>query len=165
VRGKIGIAGYAGSGKSTAARLLAAALSTRVIDADREAKEFIAGNAAVVEKLIAVFGPSIAKSGILDFRILGTIVFSSAEQLQKYNAIVHPPFIPVVQNLIDSPEAVILDAALIPLWRIEPRLDVCIWVHADFGTRLARIGANRSDLDVSEIKIWSVRCWPSKKSS
>lgn len=144
VNKRTGIAGYSGSGKSTVARLLAAAASSPaalVIDADTEAKKFISGDRALIRRLVNVFGDSIHDNNGLNFSALGKIVFSSKERLLQYNAIVHPPFFPILRELIDEhPEKqVFLDAALLPLWGIESWFDCCIWVQASFATRLLRV--------------------------
>ena len=142
VNKRTGIAGYSGSGKSTVARLLAGPATTAmIIDADAEAKKFIAGDPMLVRRLVDVFGPMIMENNELKFSVLGTMVFSSKDNLLQYNGIVHPPFFPKLQNLINGhgDRPVVLDAALIPLWGIESWFDTCIWVQASFATRLLRV--------------------------
>jgi dephospho-CoA kinase len=156
-RGSVGrrtcIAGYSGSGKSTVAKLLAPLAGidapALVIDADIEAKKFISRDGAIIRQLVAVFGPPVMENNEMNFAFLGKMVFNSIEQLLKYNAIVHPPFLPKLRNLLDGQgdQAVILDAALVPLWGIESWFDSCIWVHASFATRVLRVKSRSSSPD------------------
>jgi dephospho-CoA kinase len=153
---RLGIAGYMGAGKSTAARLLAPAAGQGmqvIIDADKEAKSFMTADPAVRDKLVAEFGGSIIDKNGLSFSALGLIVFSSHENLLKLNAIVHPPFVQHLRGLLQQCRShpVVLDAALLPLWRIESLFDTCLWIHAPFKTRLDRLLQSRSGLDKSSL--------------
>jgi len=147
------IAGYSGSGKSTVARLLAALAGTAtpalIIDADTEAKKFISRDNIIIRQLAGVFGPPVMENSGINFAFLGKMVFSSKEQLLKYNEIVHPPFLPKLRNLLDGQgdQAVILDAALVPLWGIESWFDSRIWVHASFATRVLRVKSRSNSPD------------------
>ena len=153
---RLGVAGYMGAGKSTAARLLAPAAGQGgqvIIDADKEAKLFMIADPAVRLKLVTEFGGSIIEKNGLSFSALGRIVFCSHEKLLKLNAIVHPPFVQHLCGLLQQcrSHTVVLDAALLPLWRIESLFDTCLWVHAPFETRLDRLLRSRSDLDESSL--------------
>jgi dephospho-CoA kinase len=153
VASRTGIAGYSGSGKSTLARFLAASGGI-IIDADVEAKRFIAKNDMLIRQIIGVFGSSVAGSSGLNFSTLGGMVFSSPERLLAYNAIVHPPFLTELKKILDrqAGEAVILDAALIPLWGIESWFDECLWVHSSFAERVLRVQSLHGDRDPGAIE-------------
>jgi dephospho-CoA kinase len=148
-----GIAGYSGSGKSTVARLLAGP-SAVIIDADIEAKKFISGDRMLHHQLTDIFGDSILEGGEINFGTLGRAVFSSKYQLQKYNAIVHPPVLEYLQNLLhrQGDRSVVFDAALIPLWGIESWFDSCVWVSASFTTRCLRIKSRNGNLDPASVE-------------
>lgn len=143
---RIGIAGFMGAGKTTCARFLSSThqLSSRdipIIDADKEAKRFMQSTSSIKENLIGAFGPTVVKQGFISFPILGAIVFNSLKNLQTLNTIVHPSLVKKLKELVFSQPTpcVILDAALIPLWKIEEWFDLLIWVHASFKKRYERL--------------------------
>jgi dephospho-CoA kinase len=150
-----------GAGKTAAAHLLSStngalgrALGrdlgdTVVIDADLEAKTLMTTDRAVMEQLEQAFGGSIIRKNSISFTELGRIAFGSREKLIRLNAIVHPPLVRRLCALLDarSEKRTILDAAVLPLWKIEPWFDACLWIHAPFEMRLERLKQARSDLD------------------
>lgn len=147
---RIGVAGYMGAGKSTAARLLVPSAGQGgqvIIDADKEAKLFMTADTAVRQQLVTEFGSSIIDKNGLSFSALGRIVFCSHEKLLKLNAIVHPPFVEHLYGLLERQRShiVVLDAALLPLWHIESLFDTCLWIHASVKIRLDRLLRSRND--------------------
>jgi dephospho-CoA kinase len=141
------IAGYMGAGKSTVAGLLAGG-RCRVIDADNVAKALMNGDAALRRRLVETFGASIEQDGTLSFVVLGSIVFAAPERLLQLNAIVHPPLLVRLGDMVDScgSAGCILDAALAPLWGVESWFDACLWVEADREIRLHRLLARSPEL-------------------
>ena len=86
----IGITGGIGSGKSTAARILAE-LGAPAIDADKVGHEIYQPGTPAYRELVEAFGESIlAADGTIDRRKLGPIVFGDPAALTRLNAIVHP---------------------------------------------------------------------------
>jgi dephospho-CoA kinase len=142
---KFAIAGYMGSGKTTCSKFLAG-LGAMVIDADREAKLVMNQSAEIKDSLTRVFGSEIVVKGEIHYSLLGTIVFNTIGAIEKLNQIVHPPLIKHLNDRIFSisDKIVVLDAALIPLWRIESWFDYRLWVDADFEVRLHRLYNLRS---------------------
>jgi dephospho-CoA kinase len=146
--GRIGIAGYMGSGKSTCAGLMAglmagltAGRNTRVsvIDADREAKLMMNNDKSIRRQLAAAFGPSVADENSVDFGRLGRAAFASVQALRLLNGIAHPPLVKRLEKLVSaSTLPCILDAALIPMWGIEAWFDRCLWVTASPQRRMER---------------------------
>jgi dephospho-CoA kinase len=137
---RIGIAGYMGSGKSACAEQCAEATGMRIINADAEAKLLMENDSRIRDELTRVFGLSIDKSGSLDVAALGAAAFASPADMQKLNAIVHPPLLRRLRDCVFSrPGPSILDAALIPLWRIEDWFGCCLWVDAPPEVRCSRL--------------------------
>jgi dephospho-CoA kinase len=135
---RLALAGYMGAGKSTCARFLASRGFT-VIDADREAKRIMNGNAGVRAKLRTEFGPGVAGNEV-DFARLGTVVFGSYDRLLRLNAIVHAPLLDHLERLIAGVQGdLALDAALLPLWDKTEWFDLLIWVRAPRPVRMERI--------------------------
>jgi len=86
----IGLTGGIGSGKSTAAKILAE-LGAPAIDADKVGHEIYLPGAPAYRELIDAFGKGIlAPDRTIDRRKLGPIVFADRAALKRLNAIVHP---------------------------------------------------------------------------
>jgi dephospho-CoA kinase len=86
----IGLTGGIGSGKSTAAKILAE-LGAPVIDADKVGHEIYQPGTPAYRELIDAFGEGIlAPDRTIDRRRLGPIVFADPAALKRLNAIVHP---------------------------------------------------------------------------
>jgi dephospho-CoA kinase len=148
----IGIAGYMGAGKSTCAARIHLTLGVRIIDADAEAKALMQNDDRIRRNLERAFGPSVVASGAVSFAALSALVFSSAEKMQRLNDIVHPPLLDKLRALIVSlKEPVVLDAALIPLWHIEPWFGRCLWVTAPASVRCERL-RKKTSLGVRSVR-------------
>lgn len=86
----IGLTGGIGSGKSTAAKVLAE-LGAPAIDADKVGHGIYQPGTPAYRELIAAFGEGIlASDRTIDRRKLGPIVFADPAALKNLNAIVHP---------------------------------------------------------------------------
>jgi dephospho-CoA kinase len=86
----VGLTGGIGSGKSTAASILAE-LGAHVIDADKIGHEVYRPGTAGWNQVVQSFGASIvADDGTIDRKELGSIVFADRRQLERLNSIVHP---------------------------------------------------------------------------
>ncbi len=142
---KIAIAGYMGSGKTTCSKLLAG-LGGVVIDADKEAKLIMNQSDDIKNSLTRTFGPDIVVHGEIHYSLLGNVVFTSIGAIEKLNQIVHPLLLKHINDRIlsCSDQIVVLDAALVPLWRIESWFDYRLWIDADFEVRLHRLYNLRS---------------------
>lgn len=86
----IGLTGGIGSGKSTAAKILAE-LGAPVIDADKVGHAIYQPGAPAYLELIDAFGEGIlAPDRTIDRRKLGPIVFGDPAALRRLNSILHP---------------------------------------------------------------------------
>jgi dephospho-CoA kinase len=148
----IGIAGYMGAGKSTAAALFAAQ-GYSLIDADGEAKRLMHGDAGIRRKLAEGFGPGVLNGTRIDFHALGTAAFASAENLARLNHIVHPLLLDRLSARMSEQgmQRFALDAALLPLWEGLPRLDALVWVRASSAIRRRRVLA-KGGLQADEVE-------------
>ncbi len=99
----IGLAGEAGSGKSSVARNLAKREGIAKIDLDRVAWESYRQGNPTYKQLLSRFGESIlSTSGEIDRSKLGRIVFSDEKALADLNAIVHPALSEKLRSTIEE---------------------------------------------------------------
>ncbi len=86
----IGLVGGIGSGKSTAAAMLAE-LGATVIDADRLGHEAYVTGSAGFQRVVQAFGSEVVGAdGAIDRARLGARVFADPARLRELEAIVHP---------------------------------------------------------------------------
>jgi dephospho-CoA kinase len=154
--GRIGIAGYMGSGKSTCAGFIAGLAGPEarvsIIDADGEAKRMMNRDESIRRRLATSFGATVIHDSAVGFGELGKAAFASVETIRRLNGIVHPPLVKHLQELVTGQRVpCILDAALIPLWGIEDWFDRCLWVTASPQRRLERTRA-KSGLSAEQIR-------------
>lgn len=87
----IGLTGGIASGKSVITKALQKEPGIVVIDADKLAWETYKPGTAVYKKLVGHFGKKISnKSGEIDRKKLGKLVFSDERERKFLNAVVHP---------------------------------------------------------------------------
>lgn len=87
---KLGITGGIGSGKSFVSRCLKEGFSVQVYDTDREAKRLMLEHEGIRADLITLLGEEVYTAAGLNKPLLAAYIFSSPENAQKVNAIVHP---------------------------------------------------------------------------
>lgn len=85
----LGLTGPIGSGKSTAARILAQ-LGATVLDADSTVHWLYSHDDNCRKALTKAFGANIIKEGAVDRFVLSKRVFGDAAALKQLNSIVHP---------------------------------------------------------------------------
>jgi len=148
----IGVLGGIASGKSAAARLLAADDGV-VIDADRIAHEVLDSDAVRAE-LTRAFGPSVfAPDGRPDREALARRVFGSPDDKRTLESFTHPPIRARIRAAIDEARRrnvrrIVLDVPL--LLENERRhglvelCDVLVFVDAPLEAREARARAARA---------------------
>ena len=144
---RIGLTGGIGSGKSTAAHVLAQ-LGAAVIDADALARSVTAPGGPAMAPLRAAFGDAVIDAqGGLDRQRMRELAFSDAKAKAQLEAIVHP----LVKAAIDGQAQSALDAGArvlvfdIPLlvesgrWR--DRVDGVLVIDCSEDTQIARVQA------------------------
>lgn len=147
----IGISGYTGSGKTTAARRLHEKQpSFFLIDADKVARKLMLENEDLIREVGARFG--VLQNSRINFTRLGEIVFESVENLKKLNAITFPYIIPAIENLLGTVPNAIIDAALLPLTPlVKKECKLLIWIESDLEKRAKRL-QERTALDEKAIQ-------------
>jgi dephospho-CoA kinase len=84
----IGLTGGIGSGKTTIAKLFVAK-GIPVYIADDEAKK-IMKLSETIQSIQSTFGKEVIKNGLVNTKILSSIVFKNPERLKSLNMIIHP---------------------------------------------------------------------------
>jgi dephospho-CoA kinase len=143
----IGLTGGIGSGKSTAATILAE-LGAEVIDADRIGHEVYLPGTPGWNQVVSAFGRDIvAPDGTIDRQRLGAIVFADRARLAELNAIVHPLIAQAVaQRLADrsnSGRPLVVEAAVLIEAGWQTLVDEVWLVVANADAVVARLGSQR----------------------
>jgi len=145
-----------GSGKTTFSTFLAGYTGFQLINGDLVAKDLMNTLPTIQDSLIRVFGLQVVTDGMVDSTVLGSIVFSDREKLEQLNAIVHPVLLDTLRNMIfsDSGSAVLIDAALLPLWETEIRswFNAFVWIDAPVEQRCERISRKVGAADLATIR-------------
>jgi dephospho-CoA kinase len=140
----VGLTGGIGAGKSTFAALLAER-GARIVDADALGRDALAPGKPAWHGVVSQFGDEILVPGSMevDRARLAEVVFNDKGKLAALNAIVHPVILAGVadrlEELRDTDEIVVLDAALIVDMGLAKDLDVLIVVVAEEDERYARL--------------------------
>ena len=140
---KLGITGGIGSGKSTASEFFEKK-GAFIFDADSEAKNLLANNSNLSQRVIATFGSQVTTKKQLDLKQLSVLVFSSKSLQDKLNKIVWPE---VSSVMIDAAEKAqndgatlfIVDAALLIEAGFNDFFNSILLITADKSMRLNRI--------------------------
>jgi dephospho-CoA kinase len=143
---RIGVTGLMASGKTDVARAFQEH-GARVLSGDALGWDVL-HEPDVRERVGAIFGRSVfAPDGSVNRRALGRIVFRDAAEMDRLNALVQPVLERRVREAIEAPlgeGVLILDAALLSLWNLEPDLDGVVEVLAPEESRIARLAASKS---------------------
>lgn len=148
----IGLTGKTGAGKSTVSSFLAEK-GAYVIDGDIVSRQVIAEDKTLLLKLRECFGDVLLSDGSLDRKKLARIAFSTPENTEKLNFVMHPAINRFIKSQAEKGfcehEVVVVDAAAIIESGFADECDLMIVVHAPEEIRLSRIMArdNISETD------------------
>ena len=140
---KLGITGGIGSGKSTASEFFEKK-GAFIFDADSEAKNLLANNSNLSQRILATFGSQVTTKKQLDLKRLSTLVFSSHSLQNKLNNIVWPEVSSVMIDAAEKAEndgvtLFIVDAALLIEAGFNDFFNSILLITADKSMRLNRI--------------------------
>lgn len=136
---KVGLTGGIGSGKSTVAELLRDR-GIAVYDSDSRAKMLMANDESLRAALANAFGAECYTEEGLNRAWLAERVFTSAEELGRLNAIVHPAVMRDFAAWAEAQEGeyVVLESAILLEAGLESHVDVVVAVMAPKGVRIER---------------------------
>lgn len=130
-----GITGLPCSGKSRLAQLL---VGEGVIDVDRIGHQLL-NNKEIAASITRSFGKEVLTEGTISRSALGRLVFADSAELKKLEAILHPPMVEKVRELVRKrATAVAIDAALLFHMELHTLCESIILVEANFQLRLGR---------------------------
>jgi len=155
----IGLAGNAGSGKSTIAQALSKRKSIKAIDLDKAAWESYRPRSSTYWRLVSRFGKDILDAeGAIDRTRLGAVVFSDERALADLNAIVHPAVINQLRETMSEEEAqgthiLLVEGALLATSPHVDRslFDAIIWLDVSSETRQSRLKAAGRETHIERV--------------
>lgn len=144
----VGLTGGIGSGKSTAAALLAER-GAFVVDADAISHALTAPDGAAISAIAEAF-PGVVRGGVLDRSMLRERVFAEPTERRRLEAIVHP----LVREATDlamrssgarqAPYVIHMVPLLFESTDFAERVDCAVLVDVDEATQLQRVTSTRS---------------------
>lgn len=145
----IGLAGRAGSGKSTIAKHLAQRPGIEWVDLDTVAWDTYAVGTLAYENLLEAFGEKIlGEAGKIDRIRLAEIAFSDATNRDTLNAIVHPAVSDAVEAIIrehrqKGTKILLIEGALLASSPYVDRsnYDLMLWLDVSDDVRMERLQA------------------------
>jgi dephospho-CoA kinase len=149
----VGVTGIMGAGKTTVAKVFEE-MGAVLIDADAMGKAML-GEPEIRGALVTAFGAGITGAGgRIDGAKLGRAAFASGASARKLDALTREPLIARIRARIEevreSADVIVVDAALLPEWKAGAWLDVLVVVDAEEGRARERLaaGSRFSDADV-----------------
>jgi dephospho-CoA kinase len=143
---RVGLTGGIGSGKSTAARRLAARGAV-LVDADVLAREAVAPGTDGLAEVVAAFGPGVlGPDGALDRPALAAVVFDDPDARARLNAIVHPRVRDRTDELVAgaAPDTIVVqDIPLLVETASPAAFALVVVVHAAEAARVTRLARAR----------------------
>lgn len=150
----IGVTGLIGSGKSIVARTFEEQ-GAELIDCDLIGHQVVENDPHLQYRLVLEFGGTIlTEKKEINRRELGRLAFSSPDNTDKLNRIVHPALLAELDKRMAKirrrKRNAVVDAALLIYWGYEKKVDVTVLVAATTKIRFARLRA--AGLTEDEIK-------------
>ncbi len=137
----IGITGGTGAGKSELSAKLGQ-LGATVVDSDLISHRISKKGGAAFDEIVTSFGTDILdKTGEIDRKRLGKIVFENPDKLELLEKITHKHIFERMQQEIEAcdTDAVVLDVPLLFQGNFPIKCDLTVAVIADEETRIKRI--------------------------
>ncbi|MGE5399112.1 MAG: dephospho-CoA kinase [Ignavibacteriales bacterium] len=151
---KVAVTGGIGSGKTEFCNFLHEK-GFPVISADRAAKEVLAGDPAVREKIIDAFGLQSYAGSEVNTRYLAETVFSDPHKVKLINSIVHPVVIRIIKQkmkeYLKDNSMVFVEAALIYEAEMEELFDYVVLITARDEFKIKRT-LERGNIPEKEIR-------------
>ena len=126
----IGLTGSLGSGKSTAAAMLAEC-GASVVDADRLAHEALKPGSPVYAQIAKAFPAVLAKDGSVDRKKMAGEVFGHAERLKMLESLIHPyVFSRMAEEIAGAGGVVVVEVPLLYETGFEKKCRLVMYIDA-----------------------------------
>ncbi|MGY4707829.1 dephospho-CoA kinase [Candidatus Bipolaricaulota sp. J31] len=143
----VGIAGPAGSGKSTVCRLLSRRPGFSHLDCDEIVKDTYAPGGPAYREVVEAFGEGIlTMDGAIDRRRLAELVLPDPEKRKRLEEIVHPLVVQIIRKRIEEErgrgtEVLLVEGVLLLHSPHVPRelFDLAVWLEAPEEVRRKRL--------------------------
>ena len=151
----VGLTGKTGAGKSTVSEYLLKK-GAYVIDGDIVARNVLNIDETLLNDLVRTFGDILDENGTLNRKKLAAAAFSTPENTNKLNSIMHPAINTAIHKEAEEAflthNVVVVDAAAIIESGFADECDILIVVHAPVEIRKARI-INRDNISEKDALI------------
>jgi dephospho-CoA kinase len=137
----IGIAGFIGSGKTTAGNFLKK-LGADYIEADRVVDELYVPGSEGWKKIVSFLGEQfLKKDGTINRRKLAKFVFGDAHKVKIINSLIHPLVSNLMRKKIDKSKAkvIVIEAAYFEKKNLLDIVDKVVWLDCAMKTCKRRI--------------------------
>ena len=161
---KVGITGGIGSGKTTVCNIFET-LGIPVYYADNRAKWLMTNDSTLKSSIVEMFGiAAYTENGELNREYLAKTIFSSTENTQKINQLVHPVVGEDFSNWCEQKNSkyVLKEAALLFESGSNKSLDYVITVSCSEELRIKRVLKRDPQRNVQDIKNIISKQWPEK---
>ena len=152
---RIGITGGIGSGKSVTARLMRI-MNIPVYDADSRSKGLLDSSPVIREALILIMGREIYSGGMINRRLMASLIFADRDLLARVNAVIHPEVARDFEawaSQCDHPVCAIESAILFESG-FNKAVDVTLMISAPLDLRISRaMTRDRSDRSAIEQRL------------
>jgi len=151
---RVGLTGGIGSGKSTVSALLRERGAV-VIDYDVLARQIVGPGEPALDRIAARFGAGVLTSdGVLDRRVLASIVFADEDARRDLEAITHPAILRAAERIESASgdaTVVVHDVPLLAETGVAEDYDVVLVVDAPESAQVERLMRDRR-MDESEAR-------------
>lgn len=131
----IGITGPQGSGKTSVTDYIGESLSIKVIHIDELAHELLDIN--LYNEVLSWF--NLPREEKVDRKVLGSLLFSSQELMEKYNARIYELILVRLKEIIAHEENLIIDWNFLPISDLFDMCDLKVLVTAPLIERIKRV--------------------------
>lgn len=160
----LGIAGYIGSGKTTAGKMFQR-LGARFIDADEVVDSLYLKGGDGYRKILNFFGEEyFTAQGELNRKKLARTVFGDPKKLRILHDLIHPLVTNSVQKIIDKEKAdfFVIEATYFEKKHLKALVDAILWIDCPKETLFRRMSSSRKMERALFEKIFRIQVKPSR---
>lgn len=137
----VGLTGGIGSGKSTVLSFFKEKENVVTYIADERAKWLMHNSDALKKQLLDLFGNQVYENGLLNRKLISSIVFENPKMLSKLNMIVHPAVRSDFEDFVSKnpTKIIVYESAILFEVNSHKNCDLVITVFMDLQERIKRV--------------------------